>query len=92
MIAELLSFTRSICAAVGVDADLEESVVGQWAARVQNTNNESFVEAKTSRSYSRKDHAVRVARWRENLTEDEVDRVWPVVLRPAKRFGYRWSD
>lgn len=92
MIAEPFSFASAICAAVGLDANHVGSAIARWAARVQNTNSESFVEAKTSRRYSRKDHAVRVGRWRENLTEGEVSRIWPIVSRPAERFGYRRLD
>ncbi len=47
--------------------------------RVQNTNNGQFVEAKTSRAYSRTDHTVRVERWRENLSKV---RKFPFILWP----------
>jgi hypothetical protein len=89
MIADPLTFARSICTEIGIDADREAAVVTQWAHRVQDTNNASFVEARTSRPYSRADHSVRVARWRENLTDDEVELAWPIVKRAAERFDYR---
>lgn len=59
-----------------------------WVDRVQDTNNERFVEAETSRRHSRPDHSRRVGRWRENLTAAEVDVVWPLVADAAARFGY----
>jgi hypothetical protein len=59
-----------------------------WVDRVQDTNNERFVEAETSRRHSRPDHSRRVGRWRENLTAAEVDVVWPIVADAAARFGY----
>jgi hypothetical protein len=61
-----------------------------WADRVQDSNNERFVEAETSRGYSRPDHSRRVGRWR-NLAED-VDRAWPIVEDAASaQFGYTRS-
>jgi hypothetical protein len=59
-----------------------------WADRVQDSNNERFVEAETSRGYSRPDHSRRVGRWRENLSAEDVDRAWPIVTEAAAQFGY----
>ncbi len=88
MIGDPMPFARSICALVGIDVHGENAAIREWAARVQNTNNGAFVEASTSRNYSRRDHEVRIGRWRENLSEDEADRLWPMVSEAAKRFGY----
>lgn len=88
MLREPRSFARSVCAQVGVDPDQESAAVEAWAARVQNTNSPAFVEAITSRGYSRPDHEVRVGRWRQNLTDEEVDRAWPIAEKAAKAFGY----
>jgi hypothetical protein len=88
MIEDPLSFARAVGVMVGVDVAGEAAALERWAARVQDSNNEAFVEAKTSREYSRPDHSVRVARWRENLTDEEVGRVWPIVETAAARFGY----
>jgi hypothetical protein len=60
----------------------------RWVDRVQDTDNERFVEAETSRRHSRPDHSRRVGRWRENLSADEVDAVWRIVADAAARFGY----
>ncbi len=92
MIGDPMSFARSICALVGIDVHGESAAILEWAARVQNTNNVAFVEANTSRNYSRRDHEVRIGRWRENLTGDEADRAWSIVSEPAKRFGYEQPD
>jgi len=91
MIEAPLAFARGVCDELGLDAGAEQATLEQWAARVQNTNNAAFVEAWTSRGYSRPEHAVRVERWRENLTPEDVDLVWPIVARPAARFGYERS-
>ena len=92
MLREPIAFARSVCVLVGVDADRESAFIERWAAQVQNTNNAAFVEAKTSRNHSRPDHEVRIGRWQENLTRDEVDHVWPIVIEPATRFGYERLD
>ena len=52
----------------------QDEGVQRWIRRVQNANNEHFIEAMTSRSYSRNDHSVRVGRWRQNLSAEEVER------------------
>jgi hypothetical protein len=88
MITEPLAFAREICALVGADAPAAADHLGLWAARVQDTNNAAFVEAQTSRGYSRPDHARRVGRWRENLSPDEAQSIWPIVQEAAMRFGY----
>jgi hypothetical protein len=88
MIADPLAFARSVCDRIGVDADGHDATLKRWAARVQDSNNAVFVEAKTSRGYSRADHKVRIGRWRENLADEEIDRIWPIVAAPAARFGY----
>lgn len=60
----------------------------RWSDRVQNTNNDKFVEALTSRSHSRPDHSVRIGRWRENLSADEAKSVVDLVSKTNSRFGY----
>jgi hypothetical protein len=88
MLDDPRAFAESVCAAVGVDPAAEAEALSRWTARVQNSNNSAFVEAKTSRGYSRADHSVRVARWRENLGPEDVDLIWPIVAAAAERFGY----
>lgn len=74
--------------AVGVRPAAVERELRTWSERVQDTDNESFVEAVTSRRHSRPDHVHRVGRWRENLSADEVAAVVPLVAPAADRFGY----
>lgn len=88
MICDPHSFAKSICANAGIDWDENATCITDWCDRVQDTNNEQFVEAKTSRRYSRPDHSRRVGRWRENLSEEEVERVVPIVRPAADHFGY----
>ncbi len=81
---------RGICDVLGLrDRD---RALGDWARSVQDTNNADFVEAKTSRSYSRPDHKVRVGRWRENPSKEDIDRVLPIVGPIAQSFGYDLTD
>lgn len=63
---------------------LVERCAHHWAV----INGDGFVEAETSRRHSRPDHSRRVGRWRENLSADEVDAVWPIVADAAATFGY----
>lgn len=90
MIADPACFAQTVCHKIGIPSG--EVAVSKWADRVQDSNNSRFVEAMTSRSYSRPDHAVRVGRWRENLTKGESEKLWPMVSETAERFGYRITD
>ena len=83
-----MAFANRICNLVGVDKKIEAGNIANWCNRVQNTNNTKFVEAMTSRPYSTKDHKVKVGRWRENLTMEEIEQIWPMVEKTAKSFGY----
>ncbi len=69
-------------------SDRRRAAARRWAARVQDSNGPGFVEAVTSRGYSRQDHARRVGRWRENLTEAQARGLWPLVRPAAELFGY----
>ena len=77
---------------VGLDLEEHRSEIEEWAERVQDRNNEQFIEAQTSRAYSRPDHSVRVGRWRENLTAAEVAFLRPKVAETATRLGYKLDD
>ena len=81
-------FAEGICRDVGLAPEDHADALDAWANRVQNTNNEKFVEAKTSRNYSRPDHRTRIDRWKENLTREAVDRLTPMVADAARVFGY----
>lgn len=91
MISAPDDFADGICRTLGLDYR-DQTEAHRWAGRVQNTNNADFIEAETSRPYSRPDHAVRIGRWRENLTTDEIDRITPLVAEAGERFGYRFPS
>lgn len=92
MIEDPIGFAEAICRTLGVPPEDVTKEMSEWTDRVQNSNNTHFVEAITSRSYSRTDHTVRVGRWRENLTEREAANLWPMVRETAESFGYRITD
>lgn len=91
MVKDSLAFARSISEQVGLDTQQHEQHLQQWAERVQNKNNDQFVEAETSRPYSTQDHSVKIARWKENLSPDEVVQVLPLIQDTAEKFGYNLS-
>ena len=91
MIRDPLSFATNICQTVGLAVDEHEHTLKTWSDRVQDSNNDKFIEARTSRSYSRRDHSVRVGRWRENLSEEEARRAAAIAARTSKSFGYDLS-
>ena len=88
MITDPLSFAQRISQEVGLDVVHHHTSLVRWSQRVQNTNNGQFVEAKTSQAYSRDDHTVRVNRWKENLSQEEIEQITPLVEVTARRIGY----
>jgi hypothetical protein len=86
LIAAPEDVARDVADLVGADADHPE--VEAWWRRVRDRDDEHFVEAVTSRRRSRPDHSVRVGRWRENLSDEDVQRAVPIVTGAAARFGY----
>lgn len=91
MISNPSAFTSRICDEIGMKRKEHEIALRLWERRVQNTNNADFVEAKTSRPYSREDHTVRVGRWRENLSTEEVAMIAPIIRETGNFFGYELS-
>jgi len=88
MIEAPLQFAEAAVIAGGSDPLDHQRSIKQWAARVQDTNNEQFIEAHTSRRHSRPDHSVRVGRWQENLSAQEVSVVVSMVSKTNERYGY----
>lgn len=80
-------FAQGICDLLGLDGQHKSASVQSWVRRVRNTNDANFIEAQTSRPYSRPDHSIRIGRWRENLSKNDVVRVLPIVAEAAKQFG-----
>ena len=89
MIADLAAFAQRVTDKVGVVGAAVQPDVRAWIDRVQNENNDRFIEAQTSRSYSRQDHKVRVGRWRENISDREIAMARPIVAEMAEAFGCR---
>ncbi len=92
MIRSPSKFAENVCMNIGVDAQDYSDALGNWVRRVRDANDDQFVEALTSRVYSRPDHRVRVGRWRENLSSTDVKIAAGIVLDSAKQFGYSLVD
>lgn len=88
MIRSPLDFATFVLSQIGLPEEDHKEQMFRWVSRVQNTNNDMFVEAETSRNYSRPDHTVRIGRWRENLSWEEVRQVASIVGDTNTRFGY----
>lgn len=88
MVRSPWQFANTICREIGLDIEAHEPALAEWANRLQNTNNEHFVEAKTSRNYSRADHQKRIDRWKENLTDKQINSVTGILRKTARKFGY----
>ncbi len=86
MIADPRAFAEGLCDKLDLGRDAQ--ALATWAMRVQNTNNANFDEAKTSQPLSRPDHTVRVGRWRENLSDEDLALAVPIVGPTSERFGY----
>ena len=88
MLQDPMDFARRVCQQIGVDHKDCLPELKVWADSVQDTNNDKFVEALTSRSLSRPDHKHRMGRWKENLSKQEIEMVFPIVNKAAKTFDY----
>lgn len=91
MIENPARFAETAIAAVGSGLSGHHGSIEKWADRVQDTNNEKFIEAQTSRNHSRPDHSVRIGRWRENLSAEDVNTAISIVSDTNERFGYNLS-
>ncbi|MBM3676087.1 MAG: hypothetical protein FJW88_14325 [Actinobacteria bacterium] len=88
MLSDPQACARRTAELIGVDSRGSEAAIERWSDRVQDTNNAHFIEARTSRRHSRIDHVHRVGRWRENLTETEVESIHTLISPGARTFGY----
>ena len=88
MIYDPLATAKSVCKLANIDFQQYKAPVMQWANRIQDENNERFVEAECSKPYSRKDHAKKVGRWKENLSEADVASILTFIGQGAKNFNY----
>ena len=88
MVLNPLETAKKLCELANISFDHYQSPVMEWVGRVQDENNEKFREAECSKPYSRKDHSKKVGRWKENLTNTDVERILPLVGKGAKNFNY----
>ncbi len=88
MIEDPDGFSKVVCEKANIDMDKHRETIQKWTDRVQNTNNDKFVEAQTSREYSRNDHSVRVGRWKENLSKKDLKAILPIIRDSMLSFGY----
>ncbi len=89
MIQDSREFAHKVLKIVNFQGDRDDPDLVAWINRVQDRNNEKFMEAETSKAYSTEDHSVKVGRWKENLTPEEIDVVLPMVSETALQFGYK---
>ena len=80
-------FSREICVQLEIDPELHNLGLKSWNRRVQNNNNEDFIEALTSRPYVNQDHSNKINRWKENLTKEHLEIVH-MVCQTAAQFEY----
>lgn len=88
LILDTKKFVESIEDLVQIDRKENRESILKWIKRVQNENNKNFIEAETSKEYSRTDHKKRVGRWEENLNKEEIKHLWNMVEEISKPFGY----
>ena len=91
MVQQPEAAARKICAVTGIDFERHAAALQPWIDRVQDGFNDRFVEAETSRPYSRPDHRRKVGRWQENLTREEVQLLLPLIEEGAANFAYDLS-
>ena len=81
-------FSREIYVQLEIDPELHNLELKSWNRRVQNNNNEDFIEALTSRPYANQDHSNKINRWKENLTKEHLEEIVHMVCQTAAQFEY----
>ena len=81
-------FSREIYVQLEIDPELHDLELKSWNRRVQNNNNEDFIEALTSRPYTNQDHSNKINRWKENLTKENLEEIVHMVCQTAAQFEY----
>jgi hypothetical protein len=84
LIRDPLSIASDVLRFLGLPDD---SAVRDFSSRLQNETAGSYQPEK-QRKWFREDHRVRVGRWRENLSEEELRGVEEVERELLARFGY----
>lgn len=88
LVRDSSKFSKDSCEQLEIDPKSHDLELKSWNRRVQNNNNEDFIEALTSRPYSTQDHHNKINRWKENLTKENLEEIMPMVLQTAAQFGY----
>ena len=88
LVRDSSKFSKDICEQLEIDPESHGLELKSWNRRVQNNNNEDFIEALTSRPYSTQDHHNKINRWKENLAKANLDIIVPMIRQTAAQFGY----
>lgn len=88
MVRQPLSTALRTCELVGVNPTIFREKIEAWVCRVGNRKAPDAYEAKRQVIWSRPDHQSRVERWRENLKQEDLASVIPIVAPAAKLLGY----
>ncbi len=75
---------RRVVGYLGLD---EHRAVLEFCEKIQNTTRGSY-QAQRQEKWCRDDHAVRIGRWRENLSDDEAATVEDILRPMLVRLGY----
>ena len=62
LVRDSSKFSMDICVQLEIDPELHDLELKSWNRKVQNNNNEDFIEALTSRPYSTQDHHKKINR------------------------------
>ncbi len=92
LVAAPESFAGEIVNAIAANPHDCAKGIARWVELVGNRKSPNAYEAKHQERWSRQDHSIRVERWRENLSDTELDMVCPIVWPAAERFGYAMPD
>jgi hypothetical protein len=88
MIRDPFNMALTLTEAAGLNPNTYTNEIRVWANRIQDENNENFVEADCSKPYSRQDHVKKVGRWKENLSREEIEEILPIIAPGAALFNY----
>jgi hypothetical protein len=81
-------FAADVARGIGLDPVACAPQLDAWAASVGNRKSPDSYEAKHQVHWSRQDHTTRIDRWRENLSDAEIEAVLPLIVNAARLHGY----
>ena len=88
MLHDPKSFASSICKDISLNEAGFRDEIESWTKKVHNEDHPDYQEAETSKPYSTDDHRVKIGRWKENMTEKELNLIKPMIKDTASKFGY----